>query len=221
MRIIARVIARLCARDSAASSLLLGAAAAFAFVSFPSSVLAKTASDAGDHVTLVVFADHSMQSAEWTELRTALHTAVADGGSETQDLDHNAEFVRGDEIVPGLSVTSPITVFLHGDCALAPLFHRSAFGVPLGWVSRIGGEIEPFVHVDCAQIADVLGTQAVWLSREGRVQVMAHAIARVIVHEWIHIATQSSVHAGSGVEKAQYGAADLMGEVRVVPWPRF
>jgi len=40
-------------------------------------------------------------------------------------------------------------------------------------------------------------------------QLLATAIARVILHEWIHIVTQSARHAGHGVAKAQFGPADL------------
>ena len=52
--------------------------------------------------------------------------------------------------------------------------------------------------------------RALGLDADERNAVMAGAIARVIAHEWIHIATQSSSHSERGIEKAQYGVADLM-----------
>ena len=38
---------------------------------------------------------------------------------------------------------------------------------------------------------------------------MAHAVARVILHEWIHIATQNSGHSSYGLTKARFGVDDL------------
>ena len=81
--------------------------------------------------------------------------------------------------------------------------------MPLGWVSRRNGRIEPFAHVDCTRIGQVLGRQALGMDADRRNGVMAGAMARVIVHEWIHIATQNRAHAERGVEKAQFGVADL------------
>jgi len=82
--------------------------------------------------------------------------------------------------------------------------------VALGWVLQVNGRIEPFAHVDCTQIGGVLGAQAQGMDADERNTVMAGAIARVIVHEWIHIAAQSSSHAERGIENAQFGEADLM-----------
>jgi hypothetical protein len=180
---------------------------------------ADSSADRAPGTAVVVFADRPLNQQKWTALLAALRAAVAGNPSETGSLDQNAEFLRGDELVPGLSFQSAITVFLHGDCTLAPLVHRSAFGVPLGWVRRVDGHIQPFIHVDCSAIANVLGPQAMWLSKERRSEVMAQAVARVILHEWIHIATQSSAHAERGVEKAAFGVADLMGSFRIASWP--
>jgi hypothetical protein len=180
---------------------------------------AGSPADRAPRTAVVVFADRPLQQEQWSALLAALRAALASNQAETGLLDQNAEFLRGDELVPGLTFESAITVFLHGDCTLAPLLHRSAFGVPLGWVRRSAGRIEPFVHVDCSSIGNVLGPQAMWLSKDRRADVMAHAIARVILHEWIHIATQSTAHAEHGVEKASFGVADLMGGFRVTSWP--
>ena len=160
--------------------------------------------------TVVVFADRPMPQGQWTALFSALQTGQANGGVETEALGGSAEFTRGDAAEPGLSVETPIVVFLHGNCDLAPLVRRTAFGVPLGWVHQLHGQIEPFAHVDCTHIGQVLGPQALGLNRDQRTSIMAAAIARVILHEWIHIATQCSAHAEQGIEKAQFGVADLM-----------
>jgi hypothetical protein len=163
-----------------------------------------------EHTTVVIFADRSMQQEQWSALFGALRTGVVDEGRETAHLDAAAEFMRGDSVVPGMSVQTAIVVYLHGDCNLAPLARRTAYGVPLGWVRRANRRIEPFVHVDCTRIGQVLGPQALGMGPERRNAVMAGAMARVIVHEWIHIATQNSAHSKHGVEKAQFGIEDLL-----------
>ena len=181
--------------------------------------LAQSPAKPIQHTTVVVFADRGMQPEQWSALLAALRSAVASGGAEAQTLDRNADFVRGDQVVPGFLVQSAITVFLHGNCTLSPLAHRTAFAVPLGWVRRVDGRIEPFVHVNCTPIGKVLGPQAMWMNKERRTQAMAEAMARVILHEWIHIATQNAGHAERGIAKAEFGVADLMGGIRPVYMP--
>jgi hypothetical protein len=56
----------------------------------------------------------------------------------------------------------------------------------------------------------VLGAEAEGRDRDQRNAMMAGAIARVILHEWIHIATQSPKHGTRGVSKPQFGVDDLM-----------
>jgi hypothetical protein len=180
---------------------------------------AQSPADPVQRTTIVIFADRQMQPEQWSSLFAALRSVLAIGGAETQPLDRNADLVRGDQVVPGLVVHSPITVYLHGDCTLSPLEQRTAFAVPLGWVRRDDGHIEPFVHVDCTRIGQVLGAQAMWMSKERRTQVMAEAVSRVILHEWIHIATQNAGHAERGIAKAEFGVADLMGDIRPIYMP--
>ncbi len=160
--------------------------------------------------TVVVFADRPMRDAQWSALFTALRSGVKQGGAETQPIAGNSEIIRGDAVRPGIRVNSAIVVYLHGDCNLDPLPMRTVYGVPLGWVHRHRGRIEPFAHVDCTRIGNMLGPEARVMKRDQRTQVMAGAIARVILHEWIHIATQSPAHAESGVAKADFDVSDLM-----------
>ncbi len=162
-------------------------------------------------LSVIVFADHPMSQAQWTALFFAMHAQLGQEDAETQALDRNAECIEGDRMRLGLSVDSSITVYLHGDCNLTPLPRRTAYGVPLGWVLRVDGRVEPFAHVDCTRIGQVIGPQAKWLSDQRRVDIMAGAMARVILHEWIHIATQYRYHTDKGIDKAQFGVADLIG----------
>jgi hypothetical protein len=160
--------------------------------------------------TFVVFAERPMASDEWNSLFEAVER------SETADkvdgADGTVEFVRGDAVRPGMAVADPMVVYLHGDCALKPLVRRTAYSVPLGWVRRENGEIAPFIHVDCTRIGQVLGAQARGLDKYARDRMMAGAVARVVEHEWIHVARQSAEHGRDGITKASFGVGDLLGE---------
>lgn len=174
------------------------------------SALAQASEAAPIRLTVVIFADHRMEDREWAALFDALRRNLAEGAAETQVIATNPEIIRGDTMQPGLQLDSPVVIFLHGDCNLAPIPVRTAYGVPLGWVEQVDGRIEPFVHVDCRRIGQVIGPQAVGINADRRNAMMAGAMARVIAHEWIHIATQSTAHAARGIERAQFGVADLM-----------
>jgi hypothetical protein len=39
---------------------------------------------------------------------------------------------------------------------------------------------------------------------------MAHAIAHVLIHEWIHVATQSSSHSAHGITRASLSVRELI-----------
>jgi hypothetical protein len=160
--------------------------------------------------TVVVFADRPMQEEEWSYLFAALRAGLAAGTAETELLGEEAEFVRGDSVAAGFRVQTAIVVFLHGECSLVPLPRRTAYGVALGWVRRVNGQIEPFAHVDCTRIGQVLGPLALGMDADRRNAVMAGAMARVILHEWLHIASQDPDHAEHGIRRAQFGVADLL-----------
>lgn len=184
--------------------------AALVLLSASPGASAQVRNPAASPTTVVVFADHSMQEEEWSDLFAALRAKLAAGGGETELLGEEAEFVRGDSVAAGFRVQTAVVVFLHGDCNLAPLVRRTAYGVTLGWVRRVNGRIEPFAHVDCTRIGQVLGPQALGLDAGRRNTVMAGAIARVILHEWLHIASQDPDHAEQGIRKAEFGVADLL-----------
>lgn len=187
---------------------LLGALLLLALCAIPGH--AQSSAPAPYGTTVVIFSDRPMAPAEWDLLFSDLRHGLTDGDPETRTLDADARFVRGDELESGIAVDSAITVFLHGECSIAPLTHRTAYGVPLGWVRRVHGQIEPFVHVDCSEIGKVLGGQVRWFGKQARSEAMAGAMSRVILHEWIHIATQNPHHAETGVAKAQFDVSDLL-----------
>ncbi|HUD14196.1 MAG TPA: hypothetical protein VMQ56_11125 [Terracidiphilus sp.] len=164
---------------------------------------------AGARTTVVVFPNRPMPDDEWTALFAAVQNTAAaekiDGASEL-------EFVRGDTMRPGLSVESAVVVYLHGNCNLESLPRRTAYSVRLGWVLLVNRNIDPYINVDCTRIGQVLGARAQGLDRQARDRMMAEAIARVLVHEWIHVARQSAEHGRNGITKASFDVADLLGE---------
>jgi hypothetical protein len=165
------------------------------------------------HTTVVLFPDHPLPKSEWPSLFAAIRSVLVEVAAETPAIDINAELVRGDALVPGLRVDASLSVYLHGECdfALQPPRGFPA-GATLGWVWQRQGTIEPFVHVDCTSIGQVLEPGIYWFSKDQRTHAMAGAIARVIVHEWIHIATQSAGHSEQGVTRAHFGIDDLLPE---------
>jgi hypothetical protein len=176
------------------------------------------------NAVLAIFSDRPMSNEFWPLLVTALREELASGAPETRVLpgrtvvagdssDSAVQILRGDRIAPGLNEENPITIYLHGDCVLARSFSLSP-GQPsiagaLGWVRRSHGQIEHFIHVECFGLAQVLAPRAHGLDRDQRNGLMAVAIARVILHEWIHIATQNPGHAPDGLGKAAFRPADL------------
>src|SRR6202044_3343311 len=131
--------------------------------------------------------------------------------SQTAGSDPAVRILRGDRIAPGLSADNPITIYLHGDCVVLPSFSlgRPSSSGALGWVRLNHGHIEHFIHVECTRLAQTLASQTLGLDRDQRSRLMAVAIARVILHEWIHIATQNPGHARDGLAKAVFGPQDL------------
>ena len=176
-------------------------------------MFAENAGPTVPHTTLVVFADHRMAEDQWA----ALFAALGKGLTNTADgppLAADADLVRGDAIVDGPRAQDSIAVLLQGDCTLVPPKLDGAHLVEgaLGWVPRVHGHIEPYVHVDCALLVQMLGRLGMHLNHEQRTTVMGEAMARVILHEWIHISTQSAGHADHGISQAQFSVADLLAE---------
>lgn len=164
-----------------------------------------------EQTTLVVYADHRMPDEEWTDLFAALRRAQEEIAAATPALAGGVEIVRGDQVRPGLRVDAVITVFLRGDCSLMPRPRLVVQGA-LGWVPRSKGIIEPFVNVNCTRLVDMLGPLALGMDRSRRDLVMAEAMARVILHEWIHIATQSAHHDSHGVTRSIFDVRDLLAD---------
>jgi hypothetical protein len=185
----------------------------------------NSASAPAANAVLAIFSDRPMSNEFWPILVTALRRELASGAPETRVLpgqtvgggrnsDPAVQILRGDRIAPGLNADSPITIYLHGDCVISPprLFSlgQPSIAGALGWVRRNHGQIEHFIHVECTRLAQMLTAQAYGLDRDQRNGLMAVAIARVILHEWIHIATQNPGHAREGLGKAAFRPRELV-----------
>jgi len=178
--------------------------------------------------TLAIFSDRPMPEGLWPELVKALREEIDSGSPEMQPLfdyttvfgpgtpaSFDVQIIPGESISRGLVVGRSIVVFLHGDCITEPSPHPDLFGKTwspgaLGWVRVDNGHIEPFIHVDCKRIGQMLAWQGIGRNRDQRNELMALAIARVTMHEWIHIATQSAHHSQHGVFRSEFGVTDLL-----------
>jgi len=161
--------------------------------------------------TLVFFADHPIEDDLWTRIVDQLRRSQASEAVSVPVLEGEFDVLRGRDLVSGVVVQMGISVFLNGDCTLLPRPRHFVEGA-LGWVQLVDGEIQPFVHVDCSRIVEMLGPISLGMNRARRNTVMAEAIARVILHEWVHIATQKTGHVESGITKSQFQVTDLLAE---------
>jgi hypothetical protein len=198
----------------------------FAIVAAAQRGRAETQLPTAQHTTtLVVFADRHIPEGEWEDLLSAIRVGAAeiakgasafDSPDKTKSAGASAlraglTVVRGDTMPAGQRIDEPVVVHLHGDCKLLPrpLYVRAD---RLGWVKDRHGHIEPFIHVECTQLVNMLGPMALGMDQPRRDMVMAEAITRVILHEWIHVATQNPGHAERGVAQAHFGVEDLLAD---------
>jgi hypothetical protein len=160
--------------------------------------------------TVVVYVDHPLPEGEWPALQTAIRGGLADAAAEAPAIDTHAEVILANGVPLEPRAGGFIPVFLHGNCYpnTQPLHYPG--GEKLGWVNQRQGQIEPFIHVDCTRIGEILEPAIYWWKHDRRIDAMGEAIARVILHEWIHIATQSPAHNGRGMGKAHFGVDDLL-----------
>ena len=127
-------------------------------------------------------------------------------------LDKDPSLVRGDQDLRGVTFSRVITVKLLGHCdAFSQIGHPSEKG-PLGWVLQISGKVQPFISIDCARIAEVLRPATAGWTKQRRQDAMLQAITRVLIHEWSHIATQSTAHSSRGITQANLSVSDLIKE---------
>jgi hypothetical protein len=164
--------------------------------------------------TIVFYAQPNVSEDLWPVLFQVLRADLAEGTDELPNgfvLDRQAAFVRGGDDLRGRLFSRIIVVRLLGRCDVLPQTDHPSRG-PLGWVPKVSGTIQPFISIDCARIAEVLRPAAAGLHKPRREYVMDQAIAHVVIHEWIHIATQSTRHSSRGISQAYLSVKDLIEE---------
>jgi hypothetical protein len=184
-------------------------AALYAVVVSASKASAESPMPHTSHTTMVIFTDHPMEDDQWSALVRELQRCEIRLETVAREIDGGLEVLRGRDLVTSVSVDQVISVSLIGDCTLLPGSRRIVKGA-LGWVKKVDGEIQPFIHVSCERIVEMLQPLALGMNRERRDAVMAEAMARVISHEWIHIATQKTGHEKSGVMESHFQVSDLL-----------
>ncbi len=164
--------------------------------------------------TIVFYAQPNVSDDLWPVLFQVLRADLADETDELPNgfvLDKQAAFVRGSDDLRGHLFYRVVVVKLLGRCDVLPQTDHPSKG-PLGWVPQISGTIQPFISIDCTRIAEVLRAAAAGLNKQGRQYMMDQAIAHVLIHEWIHIATQSTHHSSRGLSQAYLSVNDLIRE---------
>jgi hypothetical protein len=164
--------------------------------------------------TIVFYADRQVSESLWAPLFSAIQEDLAqeDFGAANHLLARSPRLLRSNELVIGEEFSNVIEVKLLGRCDVVQQAYRPLKPGPLGWVLRVRGAIQPYIYVDCTRMAQVLNPTTLGLSHDARTRAMSQAIAHVLVHEWIHIATQNAGHTPHGISEAQLTASRLVTE---------
>jgi hypothetical protein len=160
---------------------------------------------------LLISSERRMPEEWWAALFAALQANLPEATENVPAIDANPQFLRGDDPANANFAGPVITVYLGGDCHPSVLHMPFPWGARLGWVSEVDGFIVPIIHVDCPRIGQAIADRTQWMNRDEGTAAMSEAIARVILHEWVHVATQSGAHGADGVTKARFGVDDLLG----------
>ena len=164
---------------------------------------------------VIFYAQPQLNDDLWPDLLQSLHADLAAGIGEAPNgfaLQQNPAYFRGNDLALGTIFSRVIVVKLLGRCDVLPQSDGSSLDGPLGWVWQVSGKIQPFIFVDCERIAQALRSRSAGLDQYARRHAMAQAIAHVVIHEWIHIATQSTRHNSRGISQAYLSVNDLIEE---------
>ena len=200
------------ARRPSRGSYLSSYLALLAFSALPALPAVTEAQTTGS--SIVFYADKQVSETLWTPLFSAIQEDLAseDLGAANPRLAHSPRLLRSSELVTGEEFSNVIEVKLLGRCDVVQQAYRPLKPGPLGWVLRVQGAIQPYIYIDCTRIAQVLNPTTLGLSNDERTRAMSQAIAHVLVHEWIHIATQNTGHTQHGISEAQLTASRLVME---------
>ena len=183
------------------------------FLLIPALLFPQIATGQGSNqgeTAVVFFADPGVEAAVWPSLVGAFHEEVMREESE-YPLPEDVAVVRASSFAKGQEFAQIIQVHLIGRCDVVQQVQRALPRGPLGWVLDISGEIQPFVYVDCARLAQFLDPTTLGMDAAQRKEAMARAISRVAIHEWIHIDAQTVRHESRGIRRAELSGSDLTG----------
>ena len=148
--------------------------------------------------TLVVFASRQTQKRLWPVLVSTLRRDAA-AASQSAPIDGDPQIILGGSDIAGPEFPSRIEVELLGSCDDPWNVNPPAKNGPLGYVHEDAGMIAPIIYIDCAQVSQLLSPHTRSMTQRQRLSVTSEAISHVILHEWIHIATQSAAHTSRGI----------------------
>lgn len=158
--------------------------------------------------TLLVLANRQTQQRLWPVLVSTLRVDAA-AESRTAPVDGNVQIVLADADSPGPVFPTRIEVELLGACDDPWGANAPSHQGPLGYVLEDSGKIAPVIYVDCAQVNQLLSPELRHMTRNMRLHAESEAISHIILHEWIHIATQSAAHSSHGIMEPGLTAAQL------------
>ena len=108
-----------------------------------------------------------------------------------------------------------VVVELRGQCGVPwhtdrpQVVQRAA---PLASTAVADGYVLPFSWVDCAALNRLVGPVIGDEPDALRDYVYGRALGRLLAHELYHVLMQTTSHAQAGIAKAQFTAAELLGE---------
>jgi hypothetical protein len=175
----------------------------------PSPVSTLNPPPGGDSAMVVFYADPAVSTTFWPALFVSLRRELA-FASPADRLPAAALMTVAGRRSISPETASVIVVHLLGRCDQPRQAWRPLAPGALGWVYKSEGRIQPSVWVDCTRIAQLLDPLTLGMSDGGRVDAMDTAIARVLLHEWIHISLQTADHMARGIRQPRFSASDLL-----------
>jgi hypothetical protein len=168
-----------------------------------------------DGTTLIVVADRHISDGLWPFLVDSLRLESA-WESRNSPIDGNPTIMLAERTTPGPEFPRRVLIQLLGRCELGPASFGSREG-PLGWVLEYQGKIQPDIRVNCARLIQYLRPVIALMPNQKREQAISQALSRIVLHEWIHVATQNTNHDGHGVMQSELSIRDLIAPIPQEP----
>jgi hypothetical protein len=102
-----------------------------------------------------------------------------------------------------------VVISFKGTCEFQEGFERAHGGGALGWTHTSGGDLLPFIDVECGRILSMVRSELRHASVEDRAGMAGRALGRVLAHELYHVLGRTKKHGSRGVAKAVYSSTEL------------